>query len=49
MLSDESQFDVSGMWGVIVLLGLLGMVLNAAFGLFERRVLAWQPRAADRA
>jgi ABC-type nitrate/sulfonate/bicarbonate transport system permease component len=48
MLEDESLFNVPGMWGVIVLLGLLGMVLNAAFSLLERRVLAWQPRSADR-
>ncbi len=45
MLEDQSVFNVPGMWGVIVLLGLLGMVLNAAFGLLERRVLAWQPPA----
>jgi ABC-type nitrate/sulfonate/bicarbonate transport system permease component len=45
MLEDESLFNVSGMWGVIVLLGLLGIVLNAAFGLLERRVLAWRPPA----
>jgi ABC-type nitrate/sulfonate/bicarbonate transport system permease component len=43
MLRDQSLFNVLGMWDVIVLLGLLGMVLNAAFGLVERRVLAWQP------
>ncbi len=43
MLQDQSLFNVLGMWDVIVLLGLLGMVLNAAFGLVERRVLAWQP------
>jgi len=49
MLKDQSLFNVPGMWGVIVLLGLLGMVLNAAFGLLERRVLAWQPRTAGRA
>jgi ABC-type nitrate/sulfonate/bicarbonate transport system permease component len=48
MLEDESLFNVPGMWGVIVLLGLLGMVLNAVFSLLERRVLAWQPRSADR-
>ena len=45
MLQDQSLFNVPGMWGVIVLLGLLGMVLNAAFSLLERRVLAWQPPA----
>jgi ABC-type nitrate/sulfonate/bicarbonate transport system permease component len=45
MLEDESIFNVPGMWGVIVFLGLLGLVLNAAFTLLERRVLAWQPTA----
>jgi ABC-type nitrate/sulfonate/bicarbonate transport system permease component len=45
MLEDESLFNVPGMWGVIVLLGLLGIVLNAALGLLERRVLAWRPPA----
>src|SRR5262249_15287224 len=44
MLKDESLFDVPGMWGIVVLLGLLGMVLNAAFGLAEQWILAWQPR-----
>jgi ABC-type nitrate/sulfonate/bicarbonate transport system permease component len=44
MLKDQSLFNVSGMWGIVVLLGLLGMVLNAVFGLAERRILAWQPR-----
>ncbi len=27
---------------MIVLLGLLGLLLNAVFGLLQRRVLAWQ-------
>jgi ABC-type nitrate/sulfonate/bicarbonate transport system permease component len=33
---------VSVMWAVIILLGLLGVVLNAVFGLLEHRTLAWQ-------
>jgi ABC-type nitrate/sulfonate/bicarbonate transport system permease component len=45
MLQDQSLFNVLGMWDIVVLLGLLGMVLNAAFGLVERRILAWQPTA----
>jgi ABC-type nitrate/sulfonate/bicarbonate transport system permease component len=45
MLEDQSVFNVPGMWGVVVLLGLLGMVLNALFSVLERRVLAWQPPA----
>jgi ABC-type nitrate/sulfonate/bicarbonate transport system permease component len=44
MLQDQSLFNLPGMWGVIVLLGLLGLVLNGLFSLVERRVLAWQPR-----
>jgi ABC-type nitrate/sulfonate/bicarbonate transport system permease component len=44
MLEDQSLFNIPGMWGVIVLLGLLGLVLNGLFSLVERRVLAWQPR-----
>ena len=44
MLKDQSLFDVPGMWDVIVLLGLLGMILNGAFSLVERRVLAWERR-----
>jgi ABC-type nitrate/sulfonate/bicarbonate transport system permease component len=47
MLKDQSQFNVLGMWDIVVLLGLLGMILNAVFGLFERRILAWQPPAAS--
>ncbi len=45
MLADQSLFDVPGMWSVIVLLGLLGLLLNAAFGLVEQRVLLWQRTA----
>lgn len=43
MLKDQSLFNVPGMWDIVVLLGLLGMIINTAFGLVERRVLAWQP------
>jgi ABC-type nitrate/sulfonate/bicarbonate transport system permease component len=42
MLQDQSVFNVPGMWGVIVFLGLLGLLLNTAFSLLEHRVLAWQ-------
>jgi ABC-type nitrate/sulfonate/bicarbonate transport system permease component len=49
MLQDTSLFNVPGMWGVIVLLGLLGMLLNTAFSLLEHRVLAWQRTAGPAA
>jgi ABC-type nitrate/sulfonate/bicarbonate transport system permease component len=44
MLKDESLFVISGMWGVVVLLGLLGMVLNVLFSLVEDRLLGWERR-----
>lgn len=44
MLQDQSLFNVPGMWGVIVLLGLLGVLLNAALTLAEHRILAWERR-----
>jgi ABC-type nitrate/sulfonate/bicarbonate transport system permease component len=48
MLTAQSTFDIPLMWQIILLLGLLGIVLNALFALAERRVLAWQriPQAA---
>jgi ABC-type nitrate/sulfonate/bicarbonate transport system permease component len=42
MLTAQSTSDIGLMWSVILLLGLLGVALNAAFDLVERRVLAWQ-------
>ena len=41
LLNAQTAFDVPAMWAVLVLLGILGVVLNAAFLLVERRVLAW--------
>ena len=42
MLQAQTNFDVAVMWAVITLLGLLGLLLNAAFSVLEHRVLAWQ-------
>ncbi|MEU6739048.1 ABC transporter permease [Streptosporangium sandarakinum] len=41
MLVAQSELDVPTMWTAIVLLGILGFVLNAAFLRFERHVLTW--------
>ncbi len=41
----ERAFDPPGIWGAIVVLGLLGYVLNLAFFAIERRALSWH-RAA---
>jgi ABC-type nitrate/sulfonate/bicarbonate transport system permease component len=40
----QGEFNVSLMWAVIVLLGLLGIALNSVFAVVEHRVLAWQRR-----
>ena len=41
ILQSQQQFEIANMWAGIVALGLLGCILNAAFGLVERRVLRW--------
>jgi ABC-type nitrate/sulfonate/bicarbonate transport system permease component len=42
MLTAQQNTDIPQMWAIILLLGLLGIVLNALLGLAEHRVLAWQ-------
>lgn len=44
--SAEITLDMPVIWGVIVLLGLLGVVLNLIFAAAERRTLAWQRGSA---
>lgn len=41
LLAAQRAFDLPGMWAAMVLLGLLGYLLNVAFGLLERSVLGW--------
>ncbi|MCC5575025.1 MULTISPECIES: ABC transporter permease [Microtetraspora] len=41
LLYTQRSYLYPDMWGCIVLLGLLGYLLNSAFLLVERRVLAW--------
>lgn len=45
ILFKQQSFDLSGMWGAMVLLGLLGFALNSSFLFVERRVLSWHRRA----
>lgn len=42
MLAAQSNYDIPMMWAIIVLLGLLGMVLNAVFSVLEHSILVWQ-------
>ncbi|GAA2396910.1 ABC transporter permease [Dactylosporangium salmoneum] len=41
----QSSFQYLSMWSAFVLIGLIGIVLNAVFSVVERRVLRWQRRA----
>jgi ABC-type nitrate/sulfonate/bicarbonate transport system permease component len=41
VLQSQRSFAIPEMWSGILLLGLLGYVLNLAFVIVERRVLAW--------
>ncbi|WP_433253448.1 ABC transporter permease [Streptosporangium sp. CA-135522] len=45
LLESQRSYDLPGMWGTIVILGVLGYALNSAFLAAERRVLSWH-RAA---
>jgi ABC-type nitrate/sulfonate/bicarbonate transport system permease component len=42
----QTTLDMSVVWGALVLLGVLGVVLNAIFAVAERRALAWQRGSA---
>jgi ABC-type nitrate/sulfonate/bicarbonate transport system permease component len=41
LLISKNTLKFTTMWATILLIGLLGYLLNLAFGLFERRALAW--------
>jgi ABC-type nitrate/sulfonate/bicarbonate transport system permease component len=41
LTSEQYQFDMPGLYGGVLFLGLLGYVLNQLFLYAERRVLAW--------
>ncbi|MEV4461272.1 ABC transporter permease [Microbispora sp. NPDC049633] len=45
LLSAQRTYLYADMWGCLVVLGLLGYLLNSAFLLLERRVLAWHRSA----
>jgi ABC-type nitrate/sulfonate/bicarbonate transport system permease component len=41
VLQSERTFDVRGMWGDMIFLGIIGYLLNVLFRGFERAVLSW--------
>jgi ABC-type nitrate/sulfonate/bicarbonate transport system permease component len=46
MMTAQGSGQISLMWAIIVILGLLGVVLTLLLGVAERRVLAWQRGSA---
>ncbi|MDF2711894.1 MAG: nitrate transporter permease [Nonomuraea muscovyensis] len=44
----QRQFDLPGMWGAVILLGVLGYLFNQIFVLAERRALVWHSSARHR-
>jgi ABC-type nitrate/sulfonate/bicarbonate transport system permease component len=49
VLQSQRSFAIPEMWSGILLLGILGYVLNAVFGLIEKRVLRWHRGARSSA
>ncbi|MEO3809787.1 ABC transporter permease [Sphaerisporangium sp. B11E5] len=45
LIYTQQTFDMSAMWGAIVVLGILGYLLNSSFLLAERHILSWHRRA----
>ncbi|MFF0310282.1 ABC transporter permease [Streptosporangium sp. NPDC004379] len=45
LLDAQRSYDLPGVWGTIVVLGVLGYVLNAMFLTAERRILSWHRTA----
>ncbi|MFI5426314.1 hypothetical protein [Aeromicrobium sp. UC242_57] len=41
----QTSFRYLNMWSAFVVVGVIGITLNALFSLIERRVLRWQRRA----
>lgn len=41
IVNAQRNFDVLGTWSGVLLLGLLGIVVNGVFLLFEKRVMRW--------
>ncbi|HEU5152873.1 MAG TPA: ABC transporter permease [Iamia sp.] len=41
----QQQFRYIGMWSTFVLIAVIGLLLNGALGIVERRVLRWQRRS----
>lgn len=41
ILQDQRTFDMDGMWGGMLMLGILGIALNGCFSIAERRSLRW--------
>ncbi len=49
LLERQARFDSPGMWGVLLIIGVFGFLMNLGLGLIERRVLRNHPGTASSA
>lgn len=47
LLDAQRSYDLPGVWGTIVVIGVLGYALNSAFLAAERRILSWHRTAGQ--
>ena len=47
ILQAEGSFDINTVMAGIVVLTLFALVLDAAVGRVEKRLMVWQPRAGE--
>lgn len=47
LMERQARFDSPGMWGVLLIIGVFGFLLNLALALIERRVLRNHPDAVS--
>ena len=45
ILQAEGTFDINTVFAGIVVLTIFALILDAAVGLIERRLMTWQPKA----
>lgn len=47
LMERQARFDSAGMWGVLLLIGVFGFLINLLLGLIERRVLRNHPGVGE--
>ena len=45
VIASQRQFDIAGVWVGTLVIACIGYLLNTAFTMIQRRILAWHPSA----